>query len=238
MDFIKRIDNRIGWITTAILHIGLFLLIFLNKGCGEIQDPPQFTLEELIVLDFSESGGGSSGASAEVTPQEVESSSKEEITQEESIVETESGNVEGEATGEDEQETQEPKNNFSNLFGNGNNDNGNQSASGSGTGMGTGDGPNTGGGIGDGAGRGVIGKPELDNSPRWEGRVMVEFIIDRNGNVISTRVLHPHPKTSITLSNSDKKFIEKDCKAKFKFTPSSSAKPKDRVFKQMEYTLE
>ena len=67
---------------------------------------------------------------------------------------------------------------------------------------------------------------------------MVEFIIDRNGTVISTRVLHPHPKTSITLSNSDKKFIEKDCKAKFKFTPSSSAKMKDRVFKQMEYTLE
>ena len=238
MDFIKRIDNRIGWIATTVFHIGLLLFIFLSKGCVEIQDPPQFTLEELIVLDFSDAGGGNSGASSETTPEEVESSSKEEITQEESPVETESGNVEGQATGEDEQETEEPKNNFNNLFGNGNNDNGSQSGSGSGNGMGTVDGPNTGGGIGDGTGRGVIGNPKLDNSPKWEGRVMVEFIIDRNGNVISTRVLHTQPKTSITLSNSDKKFIEKDCKAKFKFTPSSSAKMKDRVFKQMEYTLE
>ena len=238
MDFIKRIDNRIGWIATTVFHIGLLLFIFLSKGCVEIQDPPQFTLEELIVLDFSDAGGGNSGASSETTPEEVESSSKEEITQEESPVETESGNVEGQATGEDEQETEEPKNNFNNLFGNGNNDNGSQSGSGSGNGMGTGDGPNIGGGIGDGTGRGVIGDPKLDNSPKWEGLVMVEFIIDRNGNVISTRVLHPDPKTTITLSNSDKKFIEKDCKAKFKFTPSSSAKMKDRVFKQMEYTLE
>ena len=107
--------------------------------------------------------------------------------------------------------------------------------------MGNGDGPNTGGGeYGNGQGRGVIGNPvPITKDQRWlGGRVMVEFIIDRNGNVISTRVLHPHPKTTIMLTNDDKKFIEKDCKAKFKFTPSSSAKPKDRVFKQMEYTLE
>ena len=102
--------------------------------------------------------------------------------------------------------------------------------------MGDGDGPNTGGGIGDGKGRQVIGDPELINlKNKWVGFVMVEFIIDRNGKTISTKVLHPHPKTTITLLSSEKTFIEEDCKKKFKFTPSSTAKEKDRVFKRMEY---
>jgi len=203
LDFIKRIDKRTGWIVTVIIHIGLLLFIFLNKGCVQIQDPPQFTLEELIVLDFSESGGGNAGAPPKTTPIEAESSSKEEATQEDSPVESQSGNVEGSASGEQEAEVDEPKNDFSDLFGSGNSNNGNGSGEGSGGGMGTGD-----------------------------------FIIDRNGNVVSTKVLHPHPKTTITLSSIDKKFIENDCKSKFKFTPSSKAEVKDRVFKRMKYTLE
>lgn len=239
LDFIKRIDKRTGWIVTVIIHIGLLLFIFLNKGCVQIQDPPQFTLEELIVLDFSESGGGNAGAPPKITPIEAESSSKEEATQEDSPVESQSGNVEGSASGEQEAEVDEPKNDFSDLFGSGNSNNGNGSGEGSGGGMGTGDGPGTGGGIGDGSGRGVIGNPEVINlNNKWEGYVMVEFIIDRNGNVVSTKVLHPHPKTTITLSSIDKKFIENDCKSKFKFTPSSKAEVKDRVFKRMKYTLE
>ena len=238
MDFIKRIDKRIGWMATAVVHVCLLLFIFLSKGCGEIQDPPQFTLEELIVLDFSESGGGNAGAPPKTKPVEEVSSSKEEVTQEESPVETQSGNVGDNASGEQEAEVEAPKNDFSDLFGSGTSNSGSGSGQGSGGGMGTGDGPNTGGGIGEGAGRGVIGNPQLDNSPKWEGFVMVEFIIDRNGNVISTKVLHPHPKTTITLSTSDKRFIEKDCKNKFKFTPSSKAETKDRVFKRMKYALE
>jgi hypothetical protein len=238
LDFIKRIDKRTGWVITVIIHLGLLLFIFLNKGCVQIQDPPQFTLEELIVLDFSESGGGNAGAPPKTTPVEAESSSKEEATQEESPVETQSGNVQGDASGEEEAEVEDPKNDFSDLFGSGTSNSGSGSSDGSEGGMGTGDGPNTGGGVGDGAGRGVIGNPQLDNSPKWVGYVMVEFIIDRTGNVTSTKVLHPHPKTTITLSSSDKKFIEKDCKSKFKFTPSSKAEMKDRVFKRMKYALE
>ena len=56
-------------------------------------------------------------------------------------------------------------------------------------GIGTGDGPDTGGGMGDGKGRQVIGNPELANPKNWEGFVMVQFIIDASGNVISTKVL-------------------------------------------------
>ena len=66
---------------------------------------------------------------------------------------------------------------------------------------------------------------------------MVEFIIDRSGNVISTRVLQPHSEASLTLTNSQKAFVEKDCKNIFKFTPSSSANKQDRVFKRIHYEL-
>ena len=105
--------------------------------------------------------------------------------------------------------------------------------------MGGGTGPGTGGdGYGDGKDRQVKGNPKPDNSKKWVGFVMIEFIIDYNGDVISARALHPHPKTTITLSSSDKKFIEADCKKKFKFTKSSNPNSKDKVYRRLQYALE
>ena len=110
---------------TAVVHVCLLLFIFLSKGCGEIQDPPQFTLEELIVLDFSESGGGNAGAPPKTKPVEEVSSSKEEVTQEESPVSTPTSNSSESATESEpsaEPAPEKPKNDFSNLFGKGSGD--------------------------------------------------------------------------------------------------------------------
>ena len=64
---------------------------------------------------------------------------------------------------------------------------------------------------------------------------MVQFIIDTDGNVLEAKVLYPHPKTTITLSSSDQKFIADDCKLKFKFTSTSSGIQKDRLVKRIKY---
>ena len=230
MEIVKLKDKRIGWIATIILHVVLIAVIFLSKGCGEIQTPPQFTLEEVITLDFTDRGGGQDGAPPKEVQKETNSSNDNEAVQEESPVDTEQSDSDSEA--EENEEAEKPK--YAGYTGSGDSNSGD--GSGEGDGMGDGDGPNTGGGIGDGKGRQVIGEPELINlNNQWVGFVMVEFIIDRNGNTLSTRVLHPHPKTTITLLGSEKTFIEQDCKKKFKFTRSSAAKEKERVFKRMEY---
>ena len=226
-------ENKYSWITAIISHLLIIFFIFNSKGCMEIQLPPEFTLQE-VVMDFTlppdptEMGGGDEGATKPVeNPQPP--SGKEETIQEESPVESSSGPT--------ETESNDPKYNTSNLFGQGNSSQGTEQ--GSGQGMGSGTGPGTGGdGYGDGKNRQVIGNPEPDNSKKWEGFVMIEFIIDRNGDVISAKPLFPHPKTTITLSNSDKNFIAADCKKKFKFTKSSNPNSKDKVYRRLQYALE
>ena len=89
--------------------------------------------------------------------------------------------------------------------------------------------------MGDGKGRLVLGTPELSNPKNWLGFVMVQFIIDPDGNVLETKVLYPHSKTTVTLSNQDQKYIESDCKLKFKFTPSGSGIQKERLVKRIQY---
>ena len=76
---------------------------------------------------------------------------------------------------------------------------------------------------------------ELDNPKNWVGFVMVQFTIDEQGNVLETKVLYPHSKTTITLTSMDQKFIANDCKMKFKFTPTSSGITKDRLVKRIQY---
>ena len=230
-DKIKR--NKYSWITAIILHLLAVFFIINSKGCVEIQIPPKFTLEE-VVMDFTlppdptEMGGGDEGASKpNKTPEPPKG--KEETVQEESPVESSSGPT--------ETESEEPKLNTSDLFGQGNSNQG--TGEGGGQGMGGGTGPGTGGdGYGDGKDRQVKGNPKPDNSKKWVGFVMIEFIIDYNGDVISARALHPHPKTTITLSREDKKFIEADCKKKFKFTKSSNPNSKDKVYRRLQYALE
>ena len=243
MELVRKKDNRIGLTISIVLHFVLLTLIMLSKGCGEIQNPPQFTLEEVIVLDFSESGGGNPGSSApKKTPPVEQNPTPKQVTQEESVVNTPSSNSKRpspeskpspEATPEATPE--QPKNDFSNLFGKGSGDKQSGSGEGEGSGIGTGKGPNTGGGMGDGKGRQVLGNPELENPKNWVGFVMVQFIIDQDGNVISTKVLYPHSKTTVTLTTGDQKFIENDCKRKFRFTPTSTGVVKDRLVKRIQY---
>ena len=241
MDLVRKKDNRTGIIISVVLHLSLLLFILLSKGCVELQNPPQFTLEEVVVLDFSEKGGGSPGSSSPQQPQPVvKDPAPKEVTQEESPVETPtSSNTQQtssqETTSEPDPEPQQPKNDFSNLFGHGSGDNQGGNGQGKGTKIGTGNGPDTGGGMGDGKGRQVIGNPELANPKNWEGFVMVQFIIDASGNVISTKVLKGHSKTTINLTSSDQSFIESDCKKKFKFTPTSTGSVKDRLVKRIQY---
>ena len=59
----------------------------------EIQNPPQFTLEEVITIDFSDAGGGNPGSSQPLKPEVNEQPPAEkEITQEESPVEIKNSN--------------------------------------------------------------------------------------------------------------------------------------------------
>ena len=205
----------------------------------ELQNPPQFTLEEVITLDFSDAGGGSPG-SASPTPTTVQEEAPAEkvITQVESpvAVKSSNSNIKNEnASNKATNEAPKPKNDFSSLFGKGNGDSEAGNGEGEGAGIGTGKGPYTGGGVGNGKGRQVVGNPELDNPKNWVGFVMVQFSIDEQGNVIETKVLYPHPKTTITLTSMDQKFIANDCKMKFKFTPTSSGITKDRLVKRIQY---
>ncbi len=222
-----------------MMHIALLSVIFLGKGCVEIQNPPQFTLEEVITLDFRDMGGGRQGSSSPTKTQPVaEKPAPKQVTQEESPVTTTSS-TSNTASTELSEEVSEPveqaKYNLNGAFGQGNGDDESGNGQGKGTGIGTGKGPNTGGGLGDGKGRQVVGKPELANPKNWVGYVMVQFIIDVNGNVISTKALYPHPETSISLTSVDKKFIENDCKRKFKFTPTSTGSVKDILSKRIQY---
>lgn len=207
----------------------------------ELQNPPQFTLEEVITLDFSDAGGGSPGSASPIPPTvEEEAPAEKVITQEDSPVAVKSSNstIKNENTSTKKTETKEapkPKNDFSSLFGKGSGEAKAGNGEGEGTGIGTGKGPNTGGGVGTGKGRQVVGNPELDNPKNWVGFVMVQFTIDEKGNVLETKVLYPHSKTTITLTSIDQKFIANDCKMKFKFTPTSSGITKDRLVKRIQY---
>ena len=240
MELLQKKDNRLGIIISTVLHLFLLIAIFFSKGCMELQNPPQFTLEEVIILDFSDKGGGSPGSTSP-TPPTVEEEAPDEkvITQKESpvAVKSSNSNVKSENTSNkaETKEAPKPKNDFSSLFGKGNGDTEAGNGDGEGTGIGTGKGPNTGGGVGTGKGRQVVGNPELDNPKNWVGFVMVQFIINEKGNVLETKVLYPHSKTTITLTSMDQKFIANDCKMKFKFTPTSSGITKDRLVKRIQY---
>lgn len=240
MELLEKKDNQLGIIISVVVHLFLLVSIFFSKGCMELQNPPQFTLEEVITLDFSDAGGGSPGSASPTPPTiEEESPAEKVITQEESpvTIKSSNSNVKNESASKksETKEAPKPKNDFSSLFGKGNGESEEGNGEGEGTGIGTGKGPNTGGGVGTGKGRQVVGNPELDNPKNWVGYVMVQFTIDIEGNVLETKVLYPHSKTTITLTSSDQKFIANDCKLKFKFTPTSSGITKDRLVKRIQY---
>ena len=82
MNISPKKNNRTGFIISVVVHMSLLLLIFFSKGCMEIQNPPQFTLEEVITIDFSDAGGGNPGSSQPLKPEVNEQPPAEkEITQ-------------------------------------------------------------------------------------------------------------------------------------------------------------
>ena len=141
LDLVRKKDNRTGIIISVGIHLSLLLLVFLSKGCVELQNPPQFTLEEVVVLDFSEKGGGSPGSSSPQQPQPVvKDPAPQEVTQKESPVVTPTSSNTQNATSEEttaEPEPQQPKNDFSNLFGQGSGSSQGGNGQGEGTGIGT-----------------------------------------------------------------------------------------------------
>jgi hypothetical protein len=239
-DKIKK--HKYSWITAIVSHILIVFFIFNSKGCVEIQLPPEFTLQE-VVMDFTEppkkpieKGGGDEGASKPVEDPEPPSG-KEESTQDESPVESSDGSTDTES---------DPKYNTSNLFGEGNSDQG--TGDGGGDGMGDGTGPNTQGtGLGNGDYR-TINSRTLKNpgegsaaaeAIKWNGGyVMVKFIILINGKVDKATVLRTHAQTSITMTNAQKSMIEKQCKQNFKFDPVSSSKGKEQVVLRIQFQFE
>ncbi len=235
-------ENKYSWITAILSHILIIFFIIYSKGCMEIQLPPEFTLQE-VVMDFTEppkkpieKGGGDEGASKPVEDPEPPSG-KEESTQEDSPVESSDGSTDTES---------DPKYNTSDLFGEGNSDQG--TGEGGGDGMGDGTGPNTQGtGLGNGDYR-TINSRTLKNpgegsaaaeAIKWNGGyVMVKFIILTNGKVDKATVLRTHEQTSITMTNAQKSMIEKQCKQNFKFDPVSSSKGKEQVVLRIQFQFE
>ena len=172
MELLQKKDNRIGIIISVVIHhISILIFIFFSKGCMEIQNPPQFTLEEVIVIDFSDAGGGSPGNSS---PQPIEEtstqSSEKEVTQEESTVTVSTNNskVKSEEPAKEikEESPEQLLKMILVIYLVRDNPIKKVNGEGEGTGIGTGKGPNTGGGVGDGKGRLVLGKPELSNPKR------------------------------------------------------------------------
>lgn len=236
MEILKKKNDNIGLVISIVVHISILFIIFFSKGCVEIQNPPQFTLEEVITIDFSDAGGGNPGSSSPVKPEiNEEANSEKEITQEESPVEIKtsksSNKSETESKKSKTEEVAKPKNDFSNVFGKGSGDNKSGNGEGEGTGIGTGKGPNTGGGMGNGE-RTLINTPKPENLKNWVGTVAVQFIVDKEGAVISTKVLATSKLTTINLTKSEQDFIEKDCKKKFKFSKGAG---KDRFVLKMTY---
>ena len=112
MDLVRKKDNRTGIILSVCIHLSLLLFVFLSKGCIELQNPPQFTLEEVIVLDFSEKGGGSPGSSSPQQPQPVvKDPAPQEVTQEESPVATPTSSNTQNTTSEETTAEPEPQQN-------------------------------------------------------------------------------------------------------------------------------
>lgn len=240
--------NRTGKITGATVVILLLFLSFMFE-----MDPPMLIPEEeeeeevLAILDYTNAGGGSSGGSekpAETAEEDAAPDNQETVTDpqpeqntqiEESPVYTPPANASSESDGEGSSQT--PANDWGNPFGGtgGGQDGGNGGGSGDG-GVGPGDGPGIGGGIGSGEGRLVLEEPSITNPVQDEGRVMVELIIDRDGNVTSVKVLKSHSLT--TTTNPEHFKVAEKAAWKWKFNKDPNGEAKQKLYKSINFTLD
>lgn len=248
MKGINKKYNRTGKITGATVVILLLFLSFMFDI-----DPPMLVVDEeeeeevVAVLDYTNAGGGSSGGSekpAEVpeedaapdntnTPTDPEPVQDTQV--EDSPVHTDPAENSSESDGEGTSQT--PANDLGGLFdGSGGGENGGEGGGTEGSGVGPGSGPGIGSGVGDGSGRLVMEEPSITNPVQDEGRVMLELIIDRSGNVISYKVLKSHSLT--TTTNPAHFEAAKKAAKDWKFNEDSDGPEKQKVFKSINFTLD
>ncbi len=196
----KRTAMLIALIFLMLIMLMLLLMSFVKA------DPP-FSSEQLEMVELDFSGGGSSEGAVSETNSEETSSTKDQpedpvetYDDPESPVESSSDPVsDGTSDNETEETTQNPTNDFSNVFGNGTGNTGTGSDSDGNSGSGTGTGPNIGPGTGAmGSGRKLVSKPKAENEIDDIGKVLVKIFVKKNGSVDAARteVLHNDPRTT------------------------------------------
>ncbi|MCB9187877.1 MAG: TonB family protein [Flavobacteriales bacterium] len=241
--------NRTGKITGATVVILLLFLSFMFDI-----DPPMLVQDEeeeeeeiVAILDYTNAGGGSSGGSekpAETPEEDAAPDNHETVTDpqpvqntqvEESPVYTPPTQASSESDGGGSSQT--PANDWGNPFGgNGGGQDGGEGGGSGDDGVGPGDGPGIGGGVGSGDGRLVLEEPHITNPVQDEGRVMLELIIDRDGNVISVKVLKSHSLT--TTTNPAHFEAAKNAAWKWKFNKDPQGAEKQKLFKSINFTLD
>jgi len=214
MQPIKKAHKRIA-LYTASGCIALLILLSFQR-CDKIDPPIKAEEEEdaiIAEMDFREPGGGSSGGAQQIAekpessaapqnnnPKPANPEPESQTQQEESPVqETQSSETSSDA---DQQGTsQQPANDFSNIFGPGSGQDGgdgNGSGSGSVSGPGSGDEEGSGNGVGDGKYRIAIKKPSFKNPVQQIGNVRVVLTVRRDGTVKSVKVDRNHSLTTAT----------------------------------------
>ena len=246
MEIIKEKESRAGLIGTIVFHVILLLcIIFFGMS---YQDPAPIN-ESAMLIDFGYAGGGSSAASEESETEsasETESSTNnlnatENVTASapesmETQTTTETVEVNAANTTSSTTETTEPEQviseNLSNVMNALNNaSNSSESSStnsdgnadnGTSNGTGTGVGNHNGAGEGPGydlAGRGKVSFAIPKNPTQEDGTVVVDIVVDRNGNVIKAT---PGGRGS-TTTNSTLYKMAKDAALQARFTIKNGA---------------
>lgn len=97
-------------------------------------------------------------------------------------------------------------------------------------------GPGIGSGMASGSDRKVVKEPEIDNPTEEEGRVMLDLIIDQEGDVISVKVLSTH-----RLTTTDNPILFKAAEKAawdWKFSKDPNGPEKQRLYKAITFTID
>ena len=238
---INKKDKQAGIIGAVILLI-LLLLMMLFTSMKQA-DPPYPTKEVVMVMDFTDAGGGSAGGSKEVSKEtsqsakeqneETNESSEDEVAtqEEESAVTAESQTKASSSDGNGEADEQEAKYDLGNVYGSG----GGDGEGGSDGGTGGGDGLGNGEGVGDGSSRKIKNVPSLDNLTTTPAKVAVKIKINKDGKVywseaqLSNSFTNTSDKTIIELA--EKKALE------FIYKPTSAETKYDVKTLKLEFKV-
>jgi len=232
MELVQDKNSRSGVIGTTLVHL-LLLLLFIQFGMP-YQDPPPKN-EGAMLINFGDSGGGSiseeepteenenSSSNSSTNPETSESNSSQEnvqTTTNETIDLNASQNINDSETQEtvsdnlnDALNTNVDANNNSNNSNSNNSSNSNNNANNNSNSNGENTGPANGIDF-DLGGRGKVSFKKPDNPTQEDGKVVVDIIVDRNGNVIKAKSGARGSTTTNPILQ--KKAEEAAYKAKFK----------------------